>query len=70
MSERAAVEHAALRDLPLLRFLAPEIRQEVTRLFVPAAYSFGSVIVRQGEPADAFYVLASGRARTARFKSV
>ena len=31
--------------------------------FTAEAFSFGAVIVREGEPADAFYVLVSGTAR-------
>jgi ATP-binding cassette subfamily B protein len=63
INEAAAEEHPALRDLPLLGFLPPEVRRQMVERFVPAAYPFGSVIVREGEPADAFYVLVSGRAR-------
>ena len=59
-------EHPALRDLPLLRFLPPEVRRQMVEGFVPAAHPFGSVIVREGEPADAFYVLVSGRARVVK----
>jgi HlyB family type I secretion system ABC transporter len=59
-------EHPALRDLPLLRFLSAEVRRQVVARFVPAAHPFGSVIVREGEPADAFYVLVSGRARVVK----
>lgn len=59
-------EHPALRDLPLLRFLSAEVRRQVVDRFVPAAHPFGSVIVREGEPADAFYVLVSGRARVVK----
>lgn len=62
----ASGEHPALRDLSLLRFLSPEVRRQVVERFVPAAYPFGSVIVREGEPADAFYVLVSGRARVVK----
>ncbi len=31
--------------------------------FVPVSFAFGTPIIREGEPADAFYVLTSGRAR-------
>jgi HlyB family type I secretion system ABC transporter len=57
------LEDAALERLPLLQALPPEVRSEVRRRFVKAAYHFGTVIVRESEPADALYVLASGRAR-------
>jgi ATP-binding cassette subfamily B protein len=57
---------AVLRDLPLLSLLPPEIRDLVTETFVPASHAFGSVIVREGDDADALYVLVSGRARVLR----
>jgi len=66
INEAAAEEHPALRDLPLLGFLPPEVRRQMVERFVPAAYPFGSVIVREGEPADAFYVLVAGRARVVK----
>jgi ATP-binding cassette subfamily B protein len=53
----------ALRDVPLLALLPGDLRPLVADRFVPASHAFGSVIVREGEPADAFYVLVSGRAR-------
>ena len=53
----------ALRNLAFLSALSPETRQLVVDSFVRASYPFGSELVRQGEPADAFYVLVSGNAR-------
>ncbi len=52
-----------LGDVLPLRFLSPEARDLVARSFVPASHAFGHVIVREGDPADAFYVVASGRVR-------
>ena len=57
---------AALGDVPVLRLLPGDIRNLVIDTFVPAAYSFGSLIVREGDDADALYVLVSGRARVLR----
>jgi ATP-binding cassette subfamily B protein len=54
---------ALLRGLPLLRFLAPEAKKLVIDSFVVESYTFGQAIVTEGEPADAFYVLAAGSAR-------
>ena len=54
---------AALHELPLLAFLPPDVRDLVVDSFVPESFEFGSAIVREGEEADAFYVLVSGRAR-------
>jgi CRP-like cAMP-binding protein/predicted double-glycine peptidase len=54
---------SGLGDLPILRFLSEDAKRLVIESFVPVTYAFGSTIAREGEPADAFYVLASGRAR-------
>ena len=55
-----------LEDLPLLRFLTPDARALCVNAFVPASYSFGNVIVREGDPADALFVLAAGKARVVK----
>jgi ABC-type bacteriocin/lantibiotic exporter with double-glycine peptidase domain/CRP-like cAMP-binding protein len=57
---------AVLRDLPLLHGLGPDVRELVEGAFVAAEYPFGAVIVREGEEADAFYVLVSGTARAVK----
>ncbi|MFI5209311.1 MAG: cyclic nucleotide-binding domain-containing protein, partial [Gemmatimonadales bacterium] len=54
---------AALQNLAVLEFLPADVRELVTASFVPASFTFGQEIVREGEPADALYVLVSGRAR-------
>jgi HlyB family type I secretion system ABC transporter len=54
---------ALLHDLPLLTFLPTDVRELVVDSFVPASFAFGSPIVLEGDEADAFYVLVSGRAR-------
>ncbi len=63
---RDPVADAALGKLPLLEFLPANIRAQVARRFVRASYAFGAVIVREGDPADALYVLLSGRARVVK----
>src|SRR5687768_6576667 len=50
-------------SLALLDGLEGDVRTLVARSFVPVAYAFGDTVVRQGEPADAFYVIAEGTAR-------
>ena len=45
------------------RFFPPEHQERVRSLFQKVSYDFGDVIVRQGDPADAFYILSTGRAR-------
>jgi len=54
---------AVLKQIPILQFLPPDVRELVEASFVPATYTFGQEIVREGAPADALYVLVSGRAR-------
>jgi HlyB family type I secretion system ABC transporter len=63
---RDAVGTSPLGKLPLLQFLPPAVRAQVVRRFVPVSYAFGAVIVREGDPADALYVLVSGRARVVK----
>ncbi len=46
-----------------MRFVPPELYPRLRDLFAEVRFDFGEAIVRQGEPADAFYVLVSGRAR-------
>jgi ATP-binding cassette subfamily B protein len=55
-----------LEQLPLFRYLPPEARQIIVDSFVPVSVAFGGIIVREGDEADAFYVLASGRARVVK----
>ncbi len=56
----------ALEALPALSLLVDDVRQLVAASFEPVAYPFGAVIVREGEPADAFYILTSGTARVVK----
>jgi HlyB family type I secretion system ABC transporter len=55
-----------LLDLPILRYLPEDTRDRVLDRFVPASYTFGAAIVTEGDPADALYVLVSGRARVVK----
>jgi len=50
----------------LLGFLPLELRVHVGRRFVRGTHAFGAVIVREGDPADALYVLVNGRARVVK----
>ena len=52
-----------LDSLPLLQMMPAELRRVVADSFVPVSAAFGTEIVREGDAADAFYVIASGRAR-------
>ena len=63
---RDTLADAAIDKLPLLEFLPPEVRAGVARRFVSGTHAFGAAIVREGEAADALYVLVSGRARVVK----
>jgi HlyB family type I secretion system ABC transporter len=58
-----SASRALLEDLALLKFLPADARELVVESFVPASFTFGSPIVKEGDEADALYVLVSGRAR-------
>jgi len=50
----------------LLRFVPPDRRAELINRFDEQRFAFGEVIIRQGDDADAFYVITSGRARVVK----
>jgi HlyB family type I secretion system ABC transporter len=52
-----------LSQSSVFRFFPPEHQDRVRSLFRKVQYDFGEVIVKQGDPADAFFILVSGRAR-------
>ncbi len=59
-----------LRESPLertvFRFLGAGARAALLERFTPCRFAFGDVVVRQGEEADAYYVMTEGRARVLR----
>ena len=55
-----------LANLTILRFLPEGVRDHVIDSFEPVSFTFGMPIVREGEPADAFYLLVAGRARVVK----
>ena len=61
-----AVAAEVVGRVPLFSFLPAALRQGVVRRFVPVSFPFGAVIVREGDPADALYVLLGGRARVVK----
>src|SRR3954469_940456 len=65
-AENGAPRQPALEELPVLGFLPQDVRKLVADSFVRSTFSFGSSIVCEGEPADALYVLVSGRARVVK----
>ena len=55
-----------VEDLALFQFVPPDVRALVAASFEPQTYGFGEAIVREGDAADAFYVLTTGRARVVK----
>jgi HlyB family type I secretion system ABC transporter len=55
-----------LRSSPLLKFVPEEQRAQLCGMFRQQRFEFGDLIVREGETAEAFYFLASGRARVVK----
>src|SRR5688572_33282037 len=53
-------------ELAAFARLPEQVRALVAESFEPVTFPFGAVIVREGEPADAFYVLAAGSARVVK----
>ncbi|MEA2686428.1 MAG: ATP-binding cassette, subfamily bacterial HlyB/CyaB [Actinomycetota bacterium] len=53
-------------DIPLFRFMPDDVRDLVVASLDQVSYRFGSVVVRDGDPSDALYVIVSGRARAVK----
>jgi HlyB family type I secretion system ABC transporter len=61
-----ATDENLLRRSSLFQFLPDQHFEKLRALLQEENYEFGDLLVRQGEPADAFYVLVSGRARVVK----
>ena len=61
-----ATDENLLRRSSLFQFLPEEHFEKLRALLQEENYEFGDLLVRQGEPTDAFYVLVSGRARVVK----
>ena len=59
---------AALENLPLLAAMPADMRRLVAQTFESRSYGFGKEIVSEGDDADAFYVVVSGRARVVKLR--
>jgi ABC-type bacteriocin/lantibiotic exporter with double-glycine peptidase domain/CRP-like cAMP-binding protein len=55
-----------LDHTPFLRLLPPQERQRLLAGFESCEYAFGDAIVREGEVADAYYLITKGRVRVLR----
>src|SRR3954453_12809985 len=58
--------HSVLPEIPIFALMPPDVRTLVVASLEPASYSFGEVVVREGEEADAFYVIVFGTARAVK----
>ena len=56
----------ALRRSSLFRFLPESHHARLRARLREVRFDFGAVIVRQGEGADAYYIITSGRARVVK----
>lgn len=61
-----ATDDTLLRRASLFQFLSDDHFEKLRALLQEQHYEFGDIIVRQGEAADAFYILLSGRARVVK----
>jgi ATP-binding cassette subfamily B protein len=61
--DAADVDRSQLDELELFRLLPSEARAVFVAAFEPVTFSFGDVIARQGDDADALLVIGRGRAR-------
>ena len=52
-----------IAQLNLLTFFPPEARSRIAECCREEHYTFGELIVREGDPGDAFFILLEGRAR-------
>src|SRR5438874_12502140 len=64
-----AEDSEILRRSSVFRFLSDEHFDAIESLLQEEQYGFGDVIVKQGDPADSFYILTKGRARAVKIKA-
>jgi HlyB family type I secretion system ABC transporter len=62
-TDLAEADRTLIDKLPFLQLVPPVVKGLVAESFVRLHLPFGTAIVREGDPADAYYVLAAGRAR-------
>ena len=56
-------DKALLNNITILRLLPLATQKKLLDKFTKKNYKFGEIIVREGDPADIFYLLTSGKAR-------
>ena len=67
-SEMKTQDSDILRRSATFRFLSDEHFAALEPLLQEESYDFGDVIVKQGDPANSFYILTRGRARALKIK--
>lgn len=60
--EEIRIEAARLRDIPLLSVLSDELLEKISPLFETEHFEAERLVVREGDPADKFYIIAHGKA--------
>lgn len=55
-----------LHELPMFKSLPAELKKLVFDSFVQASFAFGGTVVKEGDDAEAFFVIASGRAQVVK----
>src|SRR5213596_434173 len=64
-----AEDSEIVRHSSVFRFLSDEHFDAIEPLLQEEHYDFGDVIVKQGDPADSFYILTTGRARALKIRA-
>ena len=64
-----AEDSEMVRRSSVFRFISDEHFDAIEPLLQEEHYDFGDLIVKQGDPADSFYVLTKGRARALKIKA-
>lgn len=66
MPEPAVTSALDPLGIELLADLPPEVRRLVVEAFERVDFEFGAVLMREGDPADSYWVLSDGRVRVVR----
>jgi len=64
--ERADVEPARLRSVPILEHFSSGLLAEIAPFFVTELFPQGRLIVHQGDPGDKFYIIVRGKVEVIR----